>query len=161
MILSGTGAPATLFFEDLHVGRSFDLGTVVADRDEMIEFARRYDPQWYHVDPERAAASPYGDVIASGFYTAGLFMRAYVNHVLSQAAASASPGMEELRWFAAVHAGDRLAGRLEVIGAEPSTSRPGYGTAKIQAVLTRVADGKDVFRTTFRGWFACRPAEER
>jgi acyl dehydratase len=85
-------------------------------------------------------------------------MRAYVDHLLSRAAGNASPGLEELRWLAPVHAGDELATSLEVLGAEPSVSRPGYGTLRLRATMTRRnADGRDVMRTTFRGWFALRP----
>lgn len=160
MIRSGVGVPATLFFEDLRPGLRFDLGVVEVDRDEMLAFARRFDPQWYHVDADAAKDSPYGDLIASGFYTVSLFMRAYVDHVLARAAAAASPGLEELRWRAAVYAGDRLAVRLDVLDAAPS-SRPGLGTVTLGATMTRVADGKDVLYTRFRGWFALRPTDMR
>ena len=160
--LSGTGAPADIFFEDMTVGRVFDLGTVVVDRAEMLAFAERFDPQWYHVNAQMAAASPFGDLIASGFFTASLFMRAYVDHVLVRAASDTSPGLEELRWLAAVYAGDRLAVRLEVLGAQPSATKPGIGTVKLVSTMTRLTGGgelgKIVLRTTFRGWFRRRPS---
>lgn len=155
-IRSGTGGTPDLFYEDLTPGRSFDLGVVSVDPDEMLAFARRYDPQWYHVDAGLAAASPYGGLIASGFYTASLFMRAYVDHVLVRAASAASPGMEELRWTAAVYGGDQLAVRLDVLDRKPSTARPGLGTVTLAATMTRQADGQVVMRTRFRGWFARR-----
>ncbi|QLD23670.1 hypothetical protein HXZ27_05115 [Micromonospora carbonacea subsp. aurantiaca] len=158
---SGTGAPAELFFEDLTPGRTFDLGEVRVDGAEMVAFARRFDPQWYHVDAERAAASHHGGLIASGFYTVSLFMRAYVDHVLARAAADASPGLEELRWLAPVRAGDRLAARLDVMGARPSTARPGLGTVSLSGTMFRLGpDGQpaqEVLRTRFRGWFTLRP----
>jgi acyl dehydratase len=156
VVRSGTGAAAELFFEDIAVGHVFDLGTIAVDRDEMLAFAQRFDPQWYHVDEDLARASHYGDIIASGFFTAALFMKAYADSVLSRAAANASPGLEELRWLAPVYGGDRLTGRLEVLGAEISRSRPGYGTLHLRATLVRTSDGRDVMRTTFRGWFALR-----
>ena len=157
MTRSGTGARAELFFEDIPVGQVFDLGTIDVDRAEMLAFAQRFDPQWYHVNEDLAKASHFGDIIASGFFTGSLFMRAYADAVLSRAAANASPGMEELRWLAPVYGGDRLTGRLEVLGAEPSKTRPGYGTLHLRATLTRHGgDGKDVMRATFRGWFAQR-----
>jgi acyl dehydratase len=152
-VSSGTGSVPELFYEDLEPGRSFDLGTVDVDEAEMVAFARRFDPQWYHVDAAAAQASPYGGLIASGFFTVSLFMRAYVDHVLSRAAASASPGLEELRWLTAVHAGDRLAVRLDVVDRRPSTARPGLGTVILEATMTREADATDVLRTRFRGWF--------
>lgn len=161
MILSGTGDAARLFFEDLAPGSSFDLGIIEIDRDEMIAYARRFDPQWYHVNVETARASEYGDLIASGFFTISLFMRAYVDGLLSRAAAGASPGLEELRWTAPVYAGDRLGVRLDVLAAAPSTTKPGYGTVTLAGTMTRRTPAtrptKDVLRTRFRGWFACRP----
>jgi acyl dehydratase len=157
-IRSGTGGVPDLFYEDLVPGRRFDLGVVDVDEAEMLAFARRFDPQWYHVDPEQAAASGYGGLIASGFFTVSLFMRAYVDHVLSRAAAAASPGLEELRWTAAVYAGDRLAVRLDVLDRRPSTARPGLGTVTLEATMTRLGDDKVVLRTTFRGWFVSRSA---
>jgi acyl dehydratase len=160
---SGTGAPAELFFEDLVPGLTVDLGTVAVDGDEMRAFARRFDPQWYHVDTELAEASRHGGVIASGFYTVSLFMRAYVDHLLSRAAADASPGLEELRWLAPVRAGDRLAVRVDVIGARPSDARPGLGTVILTGTMLRLGPDnrpeQEVLRTRFRGWFALRPVE--
>ncbi|MFE9188652.1 MaoC/PaaZ C-terminal domain-containing protein [Micromonospora sp. NPDC007208] len=160
---SGTGRPAELFFEDLVPGLTVDLGVVTVDADEMVAFARRFDPQWYHVDPELAAASRHGGLIASGFYTVSLFMRAYVDHLLSRAAADASPGLEELRWLAPVRAGDRLAVRVDVMGARPSTARPGLGTVSLTGTMLRLGPDdrpeQEVLRTRFRGWFAVRPVE--
>ncbi len=153
-----------LFYEDFLPGRTFDLGTTEVDEDEMVAFAHRFDPQWYHVDADLAATSAYGGLIASGFFTVSLFMRAYVDHVLARAAADASPGLEELRWLAPTYAGDRLAGRLDVLGRRPSRAKPGFGTVTLQGTLTKT-DGSgspaaDVLRTRFRGWFAMREQQE-
>jgi acyl dehydratase len=157
---SGTGAPADLFFEDLTPGRSFDLGISTVDGAEMLAFAQRFDPQWYHVDAALAGESHHGGLIASGFFTVSLFMRAYVDHVLSHAAADASPGLEELRWLAPVRAGDRLAVRLDVIGRKHSTARPGLGTVTLNATMVRLGvddqPEQEVLRTRFRGWFVLR-----
>ncbi len=161
MIRSGTGAQADLFYQDLVPGTVFDLGVSVVDGDEMVAFARRFDPQWYHVDEVLAAESAYGAPIASGFFTISLFMRAYVDHVLYRAAAAASPGLEELRGTAPVYAGDRLASQLEVLDRNESRTRPGFGTVVLAGTMTRLgADDEpegDVLRTRFRGWFAVRP----
>ena len=163
MIKSGTGQAAELFFDDMAIGTVFDLGIVDIDRDEMISFAQRYDPQWYHVDVEAARASAYGDVIASGFYTASLFMRAYADNLLSRAAADASPGLEELRWTAPIYGGDRLAISLEVLDAAPSATKPNVGTLTLAATMTRLATDRRpeavAARIRFRGWFARRLAE--
>lgn len=153
---SGTGAEADLFFEDLVPGRRFDLGVTTVDGAEMVAFAERYDPQWYHVDAALAAQSEYGGLIASGFYTVSLFMRAYVDHVLARAAADASPGLEELRWLAPVRAGDRLVVRLDVLDQRSSTAKPHLGTVTLQGVMLR--DDREVLRVRFRGWFHRRGA---
>jgi acyl dehydratase len=151
---SGTGATPDLYYEDLVPGRTFDLGVTEIDGAEMLAFARRYDPQWYHVDADAAADSRYGGLIASGFFTVSLFMRAYVDGLLARAAADMSPGLEELRWLAAVRAGDRLAVRLEVLDRRPSHAKPGRGTVTLQGAMSR--DDRDVLRTRFRGWFHLR-----
>lgn len=143
-----------VFFEDLTVGRVFDLGSVAVERAEMITFAERYDPQWYHVDPVRAAASPWGDVIASGFFTASLCMRLYAVNLLQRAAADTSPGMDELRWLAPVYAGDTLSLELTVEDAQPSSRSGELGTVTLRWVMSR--DGQPVMRMRGRGWFRRR-----
>ncbi len=157
MTRSGTGGTARWYFEDLTPGRRFDLGEIKIDGAEMTAFAERFDPQWYHVDADLAAEGGYDGPIASGWFTASLFMRAYVDHVLAYAAADTSPGLEELRWTAPVYAGDRLTGTVEVLHRRPSTVRPGSGTVTLAGTLTR--DGVDVLRLRFRGWFALRPTQ--
>jgi acyl dehydratase len=158
---SGTGVTADVFYDDLAPGLVFDLGVTVVDKAEMLAFARRFDPQWYHIDEALTAESAYGAPIASGFFTASLFMRAYVDHVLSRAAAAASPGLEELRWTAPVYAGDRLACRLAVVDRAASRAQPGFGTVILSGAMTRLGpDGEpegEVLRARFRGWFALRP----
>lgn len=149
----------TIYFEDLTPGRSFDLGTVRIDEAEMLEFANRFDPQWYHVDRERAEASSWGGLIASGWFTASLCMRIYVDEVLSQAAADTSPGLEELRWLAAVRAGDTLRGVLTVLEAMDSSRGPDLGTAVLRWEMIRDLPnpGQVVLRMQGRGWFHRRP----
>ena len=149
----------TLYFEDLTPGRTFELGSVGIDEAEMVEFARRFDPQWYHVDRERATASTWGGLIASGWFTASLCMRIYVDEVLSQAAADTSPGLEELRWLAAVRAGDTLRGVLTVVDALDSSRGPDLGTAVLRWEMIRDDPIPDqvVLRMQGRGWFHRRP----
>jgi acyl dehydratase len=147
-------AEPELYFEDLVPGRVFDLGEVRVDPDEMVEFARRYDPQWYHLDAERAADSSWGGLIASGFLTASLCMRLYVDAVLHRAAADASPGLDEVRWLAAVRAGDVLHGQLTIGDTGPSSRSPDLGTVTLLFELAR--DGTPVLRMRARGWFRRR-----
>lgn len=154
---SGTGAAATIFYEDFEPGRSFDLGSTTVDDTEMRDFAHRFDPQWYHLDDALAASGSFGAVTASGWFTASLFMRLYVDAVLSKAAADASPGLEGMRWLAAVYAGDELSGRLTVVDRAASKSRPGLGTVTLSGLLRADNRGTDVLSLRFRGWFGMRP----
>lgn len=150
----------TLYFEDLVPGRTFDLGAVTIEETEMVAFAERFDPQWYHVDRDRAEASSWGGLIASGWFTASLCMRIYVDQVLSQAAADTSPGLSELRWLAAVRAGDELRGVLTVVQAGDSSRGRELGTAELRWEMLRDAPLPDqvVLRMQGRGWFHRRPA---
>jgi acyl dehydratase len=143
-----------LCFEDLTPGRVFDLGTTVVDRDEMLAFARRFDPQPFHVDEQAGKASIFGGLAASGWFTASLWMRAYVDGVLARAASLGSPGGEEIAWPAPVFAGDRLRASMEVLEARRSRSREDLGLVKLRAWLHR--DDEVVFRSTFTGMFGTR-----
>jgi acyl dehydratase len=159
-VRSGTGGAAELFWEDLTAGRRFDLGVTVVDHAEMLAFAHRFDPQWYHMDELLATESEYGGLVASGFFTVSLFMRAYVDGLLSRAAAAASPGLEELRWLAPVRAGDRLAVELAVVAQAPSQAKPDCGTVTLTGTMTRLdptgQPAEQVLRLRFRGWFRRR-----
>jgi acyl dehydratase len=144
-----------LAFEDFTPGRVFELGSTVVDRDEMVAFARRFDPQPFHVDEEAAAASAiFKGLAASGWFTVGLWMRAYADVVLNNATSLGSPGGEEIRWPAPVYAGDELVAGMEVLEARLSRSRPGVGLVRLLAYTHR---GDDlVFRCTFTGMFGTR-----
>jgi acyl dehydratase len=145
-----------LAFEDLTPGRVFDLGTTVVDREEMVAFARRFDPQPFHVDDDAAASSLFKGLAASGWFTAGLWMRAYVDTVLNRATSLGSPGGDEIAWPAPVFAGDELRASMEVVEARRSRSRPGLGLVKLRATLHR--GDELVFRSTFTGMFGTRDA---
>jgi acyl dehydratase len=147
-------AMSELAFEDLVPGRVFDLGSTVVDRDEMVAFARRFDPQPFHVDEDAAAASLFGGLAASGWFTAGLWMRLYVDGVLSRATSLGSPGGEDIAWPAPVFAGDELHATMEVLGARRSASRPGLGLVRLRARMERA--GTEVYRSTFTGMFGTR-----
>ena len=143
------------YWEDFRVGDQFDLGSVTIDGDEMVRFAERFDPQPFHVDAVAAENTPFGGLIASGWFTGSLFMRLYVDAVLSGSASQGSPGLSELRWLAPVRAGDVLSGTLTVLDVAPSTTRPGRGTVYLRGELRR--DGEPVMSTTFRGLFGRNP----
>jgi acyl dehydratase len=115
------------YFEDYVPGLTAEYGPISVDADEIVAFARRYDPQAIHADPVRAAEGPFGGLIASGWQTAGLMMRLYVENYLSAVASLASPGIDEVRWLAPVRPGDALRLRVTVRDARRSRSKPDRG----------------------------------
>jgi len=116
-----------LYFEDYLEGDVHRFGSIAVEADEMVAFAKRFDPQVFHADPEAAKQTPFGGLIASGWHTAGLMMRLYVEHYLTHVASLASPGLDELRWLKPVRPGDRLSVRVTVLKAAPSKSKPDRG----------------------------------
>ena len=115
------------YFEDYVEGDVHTFGSIAIEADEIIAFAKRFDPQRLHTDPEAAKATPFGGLIASGWHTVGLMMRLYVEHYLTHVASLASPGIDELRWPKPVRPGDRLSVRVTVLKASPSKSKPDRG----------------------------------
>lgn len=115
------------YFEDFLVGDVFDLGPLTVTQEEIIAFARQYDPQYFHTDPERAKDSIFGGLVASGWHTTALFMRMFVDGLLSQTDSIASPGVEETSWLKPVRPGDTLRCRFIVTTANISKSRPSMG----------------------------------
>jgi acyl dehydratase len=146
----------TTYFEDFVVGHSFVLGTVEVSEDEIIEFAERYDPQPFHVDPEAARSSPYGGLIASGWHTCALYMRQLYDGLIHDSSSQGSTGMEELRWLAPVRPGDRLTASYTVEDAAPSSTRPDRGTVLFRSEMTN-QDGVVVLRMRGRGLYGRRP----
>ena len=96
------------YFEDYQVPRVYEFGSVAVTQTEIIEFARRFDPQDMHVDPEKAKQWRFGGIVASGWHTVGLAMRLYVDQYLSTVASLASPGVDEVRWPNPVRPGDSI-----------------------------------------------------
>ncbi len=145
------------YFEDFAPGQSFDLGSHEVTAAEIVEFAGRYDPQPFHLDPEAAAASPFRGLIASGWMTAAICMRLYVDAVLADAASHGSPGFSELRWLVPVRPGDVLGGRLGVGEVTPSSRRPDRGTVRLELSLANQRE-EVVLTMLGRGLFGRRPA---
>ena len=115
------------YFEDYQPGSVHEYGTITVDEAEIIAFARKFDPQDFHVDPEAAARGPFGGLIASGWHTASLMMRLFADHYLSRVASLGSPGVDELRWTQPVRPGDTLSIRVTVLDAKRSRSKPDRG----------------------------------
>ena len=121
---------ANRYFEDYVPGAVHEFGSIKVDEQEVLDFGRRYVPLSYHVDPVAAKQSIYGGVIASGWHTAALMMRIYVENYLSQVANLGSPGGDELRWDKPVFSGDDLSVRATVLEARRSESRPDRGIVR-------------------------------
>jgi acyl dehydratase len=115
------------YFDDYVEGDVHRFGSVLVDADEIVAFAKLYDPQTFHTDPEAARKTQFGGLIASGWHTCGLMMRLYAEHYLTHVASLASPGLDELRWLKPVRPGDRLSVRVTVLKAAPSKSKPDRG----------------------------------
>jgi acyl dehydratase len=134
---------AHLYFEDYVPGSVREFGPAVVDEAEIVEFARRYDPQPIHTDPEWALSGPFGGLIASGWHTTAIMMRLLVDHYLPSAASLGSPGIDELRWLRPVRPGDELRVRVTVIEARPSRSKPDRGLLRSRVEVLE-ADGSAV-----------------
>ena len=119
------------YFEDYPAGAVYDfVGTLAVSEEEIIAFARQFDPQPFHVDREAAKHSEFGGIIASGWHTAGIMMRLYADQYLSKVASLASPGGDELRWLMPVRPGDVLSLRVTVLEAHRSRSKPDRGIVR-------------------------------
>ena len=119
--------PATdRYFEDYQVGATYQLGSVTVSQDEIIAFARLYDPQEMHINPTLAAQGPFGEVIASGWHTIALTMRKLVDNFLPHNGLAA-PGIDEVRWPRPVRPGDTLSVRVTIEQARRSRSKPDRG----------------------------------
>jgi acyl dehydratase len=138
------------YFEDYIPGSVYEFGSMRVEEEAMIEFARRYDPQALHVDPEAAGKSAFGGLIASGWFTAALAMRLLVDHYVSRVASMGSPGAGEVRWLKPVRPGDELSIRVEILEARRSKSKPDRGIVRAsvevlnqhrEVVMTREAVG--------------------
>jgi acyl dehydratase len=138
-------------FDDLSVGEEFDFGTFEMTEAEILDFARRYDPQPFHIDPERAKATAFGGLIASGLHT----QAAAFGHIIRTGwVEKVSLGGTEqvVRWPAPVRPGDAIALTARVEELIPSRSRPDRGVAKIRYTGRRASDGQvviDILGTHF------------
>lgn len=147
----------TIHLDDLQRGMVFDLGSVTVSREEILDFARRYDPQPIHVDEAAARVSIYGGLISSGWLTVSLCMRQIVDGFLGRAASLGSPGCDEVRWLKPVRPGDTLTYRAEILEVTPSRSKPDRGIARVRYEAVNQA-GEPVLRITGMQMLARRPS---
>jgi acyl dehydratase len=127
---SFTTSPENRFFEDYVAGAVHEFGTISVEKQEVLDFGRRFVPLSYHTDAELAKQSIYGGLIASGWHTASLMMRLYTDNYLSKVANLGSPGGDELRWDKPVFPGDDLSIRVTVLETRRSESKPDRGIVR-------------------------------
>jgi acyl dehydratase len=146
-----------IWWEDFKVGERSEMGRHTFSADEIVTFARQFDPQPFHTDPQAARESPFGGLIASGWHTCAVGMRLMVDQYIGRTVSLGSPGIEDIRWPKPVRAGDTLTYSRTVIESRASASREGVGLVKHRWEAVNQA-GETVL--TMEGWgmYGRRPA---
>ena len=130
-----------IYFEDLVVDSETCFGSCEVTRDEVLAFARRYDPQPFHLSDEAAAKTHFGRISASGWHTCAMTMGVIARHVVGEEQAGlGSPGIDELRWLKPVYPGDTLTVRGRILEKTPSRSKPEIGSFRTRTTVTNQED---------------------
>jgi acyl dehydratase len=137
-----------IYFEDLEIGRETEFGRYEVTREEVLEFARKYDPQPFHLSDQAAAKTHFGRLAASGWHTCAMTMAVIARRVMDEEQAGlGSPGVDELRWLKPVYPGDTLIVKGRILEKTPSRSKPDIGSFRTQTEVTN-QDGVPVMRFT-------------
>lgn len=144
------------WFDDYSTGESFEFGEHLVTEAEIVDFARRYDPQPFHVDKAAAAASHFGGLVASGWMSAAVLMRMLCDHFIAPESGMGSPGIDQLRWLRPVRPGDRLRARVTVGETRRSQSKPDRGSIVLRQELVNQS-GEVVMSLDGRALLRCRP----
>jgi acyl dehydratase len=137
------------YFDDFQPGDVGEYGPYVVSREEIIAFAKQFDPQPFHLSDEGGREGIFGGIIASGWHTASICHKLIVEGLLGKTASLGSPGLDELRWLKPVRPGDALSVRTEVVSVTPSRSKPDRGAIKFrfevrnqqgEVVMTEIAN---------------------
>jgi acyl dehydratase len=129
------------YFEDLEIGHASTFGRYEVTREEVIEFAKRYDPQPFHLSDEAAAKTHFGRLAASGWHTCAMTMAMIARHVNQTGQAGlGSPGVDELRWLKPVYPGDTLTVTSKLVEKNPSRSKPQIGSFRSEVTVTNQDD---------------------
>ena len=129
------------YFEDLEIGAETYFGSYDVTRDEILEFARKYDPQPFHLSDEEAAKTHFGRIAASGWHTCAMTMAVIARHVVDdEQAGLGSPGIDELRWRRPVYPGDTLHVHGTIVDKTPSRSKPHMGSFRTEMIVTNQDD---------------------
>ena len=143
------------YWEDFKVGDVGPIGERVVTKEEVIAFAKAFDPQPFHIDEEAAKQSVFGGLIASGWHTVGMVMRMMVDSYLNDSASLGSPGVDNVRWLKPVRPGDTIRAWRKVLETRASKSRPDMGMVKtLWEVLNQ--DGELVMTMEGYGMFQRR-----
>jgi acyl dehydratase len=135
------GAASMIWFEDIEIGRETYFGRYEVTREEVLDFARKYDPQPFHLSDEAAAKTHFGRLAASGWHTCAMVMAVIARHVVEEEQAGlGSPGIDELRWLKPVYPGDTLHVRGRILDIRPSRSRPDMGSFRTATTVTNQDD---------------------
>jgi acyl dehydratase len=145
------------YLEDFVVGETVALGSHEFTSESIIAFARDWDPQPMHTDPVRAAESMYGGLIASGWHTAGVYMRLLVDNLIAGTESLGSPGLDALRWLKPVRPGDVLRARITFLEVTPSRSKPDRGVLRSRGEMVN-QDDEVVMSVEAVNFFSRRPA---
>lgn len=145
------------YFEDFHPGQEVDLGERSVSEEEIVAFARQFDPQPFHIDREAAGASIYGGVIASGWHTCSLMMRMVVDGLMCSASSMGSPGLDGVRWLRPLRAGDTIRVRYLTTQVKASHSKPDRGVVWSRWTATN-QHGEEICTIEGMGMFGRRPA---
>jgi acyl dehydratase len=129
-----------VYFEDVVAGQTERFGRYEVTAKEIVEYARQFDPQPFHVDEEAAKQSMFEGLIASGWHTGAMFIRMICDHALPQAATMGALGFDDLKWLRPVRPGDVLSVETRVAEKVDRPSRHGVGTVKIEG---RVLNQRD------------------
>ncbi len=128
-------------FADFRVGQVIEAGPVLVTASEIVDFASKWDPQWFHLDAARAEKeSPFGGLIASGWHTCGIAMRLMVGAALADSESYASPGLQELKWLYPVRPGDKLRVFATVTDVRRSAKDPALGILRWHWRVVNQAD---------------------
>ena len=144
------------YFDDFQPGEVIELGSYQVPREEILAFARQFDPQPFHIDEEAARRSIFGGIIASGWHTASICHRLLVQGLLTHSASMGSPGLDELRWLLPVRPEDVISARTEVLSLTPSRSKADRGAIKFRMEV-RNQKGEVVMTELATALFARRP----
>jgi acyl dehydratase len=147
-----------IWWEDFEVGQRSEMGRHTFNEKEIIDFAKQFDPQPFHLDAAAAAKTPFGGLVASGWHTCAVGMRLMVESYIGRTVSLGSPGIDNVRWLKPVRAGDTLVYARTVIESRASTSRQGVGLVKHRWEAVNQA-GETVL--TMEGWgmYGRKPAQ--